>query len=87
MPRQEYPLLFDDSVYADMAQYQYDPSRWMSMQPVPAEAIKIRRSGKKIEELCKKGVMLIGDTLTMRKAGGDGITIAFSATVGKQSFQ
>lgn len=86
MPKEEYSLLLGDDVYADLIQYQYDSSRWMNMQPVPAEAIKIRRSSKKIEELCRKGVMLKDDTLTMKKAGMDGIVIAFTATVGKQSF-
>lgn len=85
MPRREYALLFDEAVYADMVQYHYDPSRWRGMQRVGAKAIQISRSKKKLEELCRKGAILIGDTLTMRKTGRDGIAIAFSATVGKQS--
>lgn len=83
MPKTDYSLLFEDGVYEDMARDHYNSSRWMSMQPVPMEAVKIHRSDKKFVELCRR-VLLIGDVLTMRKAGRDGIVINFSATVGKQ---
>lgn len=85
MPKKEYPLLFDESVYTDMVQHHYDSSWWMNTQPVRAEAWEIRRSSKKFEELCRKGVMLIDDKLT-RKTGRDGITIAFSTTVDIHSY-
>lgn len=81
----EYPLLFDDSVYADMSQYSYDSSRWMSLQLVLVEAARIRRSAKKLDELCKKGAVLIGDRLTMRKTDNNGVAFAFTAVVCKWS--
>lgn len=84
MPKKEYSLLFDEAVYADMVQYHYDSSRWMDMQHVPAEAARIPRSSKKLEELCRKGAIEVGDTWTMRKTDRDGNVIAFSATVSKQ---
>lgn len=80
MPKTDYSLLFEDGVYEDMARDHYNSSRWMSMQPVPMEAVKIHRSDKKFVELCRR-VLLIGDVLTMRKAGRDGIVINFSATI------
>ena len=80
----EYRLLFDDDVYADLVQYQYDASRWMRMDRVPMRAAGIPRSRKKLVELCRKGVVLIGDTLTTTKTDGNGVALSFSATVGQQ---
>lgn len=80
-----YPLLLEEAVYADMVQFQYDAARWMDMRSVRAEAIQIGRSKKKLEELCRKGAILIDDTLTMKRTDENGVTIAFSATVGKES--
>ena len=79
-----YPLLFDDDVYADLVQYQYDASRWMQMDRVTTRATGIPRSKKKLDELCKKGVVLVNDTMTTRKTDGSGNTLTFSATVGQQ---
>ena len=84
MPNQ-YSLLLDEAVYEDMVQNHYDSSKWMGMQPVLAEATEIPRSKKKLNELCKKGAIVIGDTLMMRKIDRDGTEITFSATVGKVS--
>ena len=84
MPK-EYSLLLDEAVYEDMVQDHYDSSKWMGMQPVLAAATRIPRSKKKLDELCKKGAILIHDTLTMTKTGRDGTAITFSATVGKVS--
>ena len=81
----EYRLLFDDDVYADMVQDSFNLSRWMNMDRVLARATIIPRSKKKLDELCRKGAVLIGDTLTMRMTGGDGVTIDFSATVSRQA--
>lgn len=81
MPKKEYSLLFDEAVYADMVQYHYDSSLWMDMQHVRAEAARIPRSSKKLEELCRKGAIEVGDTWTMRKTDRDGNVIAFSATI------
>ena len=80
----EYRLLFDDDVYANMVQYQYDAARWMRMDRVLTKAAGIPRSRKKLVELVRKGAMLIGDTLTTRKTDGNGVAVSFSATVGQQ---
>ena len=80
-----YSLLFDEAVYADMVQDHYNSPRWMGMQPVLAAATRIPRSKKKLDELCRKGAILIRDSLTMTKTGRDGTEITFSATVGKVS--
>ncbi|CAD6585648.1 MAG: accessory factor associated with RNA polymerase II [Alectoria sarmentosa] len=80
MPNQ-YSLLLDEAVYEDMVQNHYDSSKWMGMQPVLAEATEIPRSKKKLNELCKKGAIVIGDTLMMRKIDRDGTEITFSATI------
>ena len=80
-----YPLVVDDAVYASLTQNAYDAARWMRERRVRVEAIRIDRSKKKLQELCKKGAIQIEDTLTMRKKGRDGRVVAFSATVGKPS--
>ena len=82
---QDHRLLFDDDVYYDMSRGSYDAEKWMSMNRVLTKASDMQRSKKKFEELFNKGVLLVGDTLTMNKTGGDGINIAFSATVGQLS--
>ena len=78
------PLL-DEVVYADMVQDHYDSSRWMGMQPVLVAATQIPRSKKKLDESCKKGAILIHDTLKMTKTGRNGTAITFSAMVSKVS--
>ena len=80
---QEHPLLFPDRVYADMVQYGYDTARWMQMNRVLEESTQIPRSKKKLFELYRKGVLLIGDTMTMTWTGTDGVTVSLSATVGR----
>ncbi len=81
MPK-EYRLLFDDDVYWEMAQRSYDAPRWMNMDSVPAKAMELRRSEKKLEELCRKGAILTDDILTIRQRCKNGGTVSFSATVG-----
>ena len=80
-----YPLVVDDAVYASLTQNPYDAARWMCARRVRDEAIRIGRSKKKLQELCRKGAIQIEDTLTMRKKGREGIVVAFSATVGRPS--
>lgn len=76
-----YPLVVDDGVYASLIQNAYDAARWMRERRVREEAIRIDRSKKKLQELCRKGAIQIKDTLTMRKKGRDGSVVAFSATI------
>ena len=76
-----YPLLFDDDIYADLVQYQYDAARWMQMDRLLGGSTQIPRSKKKVLELCGKGMMLIGDMMSMRKTGTDGVAVSLSATV------
>ena len=85
MPKKEHPLLVDEAIYADMVPNGYDASQWMGLHPIPAKSIEIVRSKKKLDELCRKGAIRVNDTWTMTKTGSDGITVTFSATVGKQS--
>lgn len=47
------------------------------------QPVNIPRSSEKLEELCRKEAIQVGDTWT--KTGRGGITTAFSATVGKPS--
>lgn len=77
---QGYPLLFPDQVYAGMVQYHYNTARWMQMNRVVEESIQIPRSKEKLVELCRKGVVLIGDTMTMT-TGTDGVAVSLGATV------
>ena len=80
---QNHHLMFDDDVYYDMSQDSYDAVKWMRMDGVLTRASAMGRSKKKFEELFKNRVLFIGDTLTMKKTGEDGITAEFSATVGQ----
>ena len=79
----DYPLLFDDDFYYSMAQDSYDCVQWMNIDRVVTSASEMQRSSKKFEELIRRGVLSIGDTLTATNTGGDGTTIVFSATVGQ----
>lgn len=85
MPKDEYPLLVDEFIYADMVLKGYDASKWMSLQPIPAKSMELLRSKKKLGELCRKGAIRVDDTWTMKKTDSNGITVTFSATVGRQS--
>lgn len=84
MPK-DYALLFDDSVYAEMAKDDYRSPRWMGMPSVLTKATQNPRSKKKMEELCKKNAIKQGDTWTMRKTGKNRTVVTFSATVGSKS--
>lgn len=53
------------------------------MNRVLEESTQIPRSKKKLLELYRKGVLLIGDTMTMTWTGTDGVTVSLSATVGR----
>ena len=77
----EYSLLFDDEIYAEMIQDEYDTVKWMKMDGVRARAIEFLRSKKNLKALCRGGVMQIGDTLTMRKTVRNGVTVSVTATV------
>ena len=79
-----YPLLFADDIYAELIQDQYDAAQWMQMDGVLAGSAQIPRSKKKLLELCRKGAVLIGDTLIMRKTGADGVAVSLNATVDQQ---
>ena len=83
----EYPLLFDESEYADLARedYSFHMLQWMAMESVPAKAIQMMRSKKKLDELYRKKVFKEGDTWTMKKTGKNGNIIVFSATVRSKS--
>lgn len=50
------------------------------MNRVVEESIQIPRSKEKLVELCRKGVVLIGDTMTMT-TGTDGVAVSHGATV------
>lgn len=77
----EYTLLFDDGVYEVMARSHYDAFLWMARQPVLTVAANIARSKKKLQELCKRGVIQVGDMMTMTKSNRNGDLFTFSATV------
>ena len=79
----EYRLLFDDKVYADLVGDEFDAARWMNIPQVLTSSNELPRSRKKLEELCRKRVVLVGDILTMRMTMDTGTTVSFSATVGK----
>ena len=77
----EYPLLFDDEIYADMIRDEYDAAQWMLMDLVRVRSTELPRSEKNLKALCRGGVVRIGDVLTMRKALGNGVTVSITATV------